>query len=229
MNMDSVNWLAPLVSVDSPVLPSPWVMQWWLYLGWSVVLVWGFSALGKALPQSLCRVGAGLLALWCWVPGPYSPAYWLGLAFQAPSISSVLLCCWLLRESLVFSRVAPSASVPTDRRVLVLATLGILVGWALLLDTFAVLPVSLYVWGFSPIAPALVLLVALVPWVLGYRHRSLGPKAWVAPIAVLLFVALRLPTGNTWAAMLDPGLWLVLHGCVFRAVFRRTIRLKSAH
>jgi len=228
MNMDRMAWLAQWVSVESPVLPSPGAMQWWLYLGWSVVLAWGFAAQGQAWPQRVRRVGAALVALWCWVPGPYSPAYWLGMAFQAPSISSVVLCAWLLRESLLVSRVAPPLPVPTDRSALALSMLGVILGWALLLDTLALLPVSLYAWGFSPIAPALVLLVALVPWVLGYRHRSLGPKAWVAPIVVLLFVALRLPTGNVWAAMLDPWLWVLLHGYVVRAAFRRAIRLKSA-
>lgn len=227
MSMDNVTWLGQWLSVDSPVLPSPWAMQLWLYLGWSVVLAWSFFALGKALlSQRICKVGAGVLALWCWVPGPYSPAYWLGLAFQAPSVSSVVLCAWLLRESLRVLRGTPSLPAPMDRSVLALAVLGVVAGWALLLDTFALLPVSLYAWGFSPIAPALVLLVALLPWVLDYRH---DPRAWVASIAVLLFVVLRLPTGNAWAAMLDPWLWVLLHGYVTRAAFCRAIRLKSAH
>lgn len=225
MSIDRMAWLAQWLSVDSPVLPGPWAMQGWLSLGWSVVLAWGFTVLGQAWPPRVRWVGAGLVALWCWIPGPYSPASWLGLAFQAPSICSVVLCAWLLRDSLRVPRGTPSLPAPMDRSVLVLAVLGILAGWALVLDAFALLPVSLYAWGFSPIAPALVLLVALLPWVLGYRH---GPKAWVAPVVVLLFVVLRLPTGNAWAAMLDPWLWVLLHGYVFGAAFRRAIPLKSA-
>lgn len=228
MSIDSLAWFAQWLSVDSPVLPSPWVVQWWQSLGWSMVLAWGVSVLGLACPPRVRWVGAGLVALWCWVPGPYSPTYWLGLAFQAPSISSVLLCAWLLRERCRASAAMPSLSVPLDRSALVLAVSGILAGWALLLDAFALLPVSLYAWGFSPIAPALVLLVALLPWVLECRDGALDTKAWVAPIAVLVFVVLRLPTGNAWAVMLDPWLWVLLHGYVFRAAFCRAIPLKSA-
>jgi len=226
MNLDSMAWLVQWVSVDSPVLPGPWIMQWWLYLGWSVVLAWGFTVLGRAWPPRVRRAGAGLVALWCWVPGPYSPTHWLGMAFQAPSISSVVLCAWLLREGLLPSRGALLLPSSADRSTLARAVLVSIAGWALLLDSFALLPVSLYAWGFSPIAPALALLVAGLPWVLGYR---LGPGAWAASVAVPVFVALRLPTGNAWDAMLDPWLWLLLQGYVVRAAFRRTSRLKSVH
>lgn len=225
MNLDSMAWLVQWVSVDSPVLPGPWAMQWWLHLGWSVVLAWGFAALGQAWPPRVRRVGTGLVALWCWVPGPYAPTHWLGMAFQAPSISSVILCAWLLRESLLPSRGALLLPPSADRSTLALAVLGSIVGWALLLDSFALLPASLYAWGFSPVASALLLLVAWLPWVLGCCH---GPRVWVAAIAVLLFVVLRLPTGNVWAAVLDPWLWVLLQGYVVRAFFHRTNRLKSA-
>lgn len=226
MSIDTLASLAQWVSVDSPALPSPWVMQGWLHLGWSVVLAWGVTVLGPAWPPRVRWVGAGLAALWSWVPGPYSPTYWLGLAFQAPSISSVLLGAWLLHDRLRAPREAPSVTVHSGKRsVGVFAVLGILAGWALLLDAFALLPVPLYAWGFSPIAPALGLLVALLPWGLGCRQDS---RVWIAPTAVLLFVVLRLPTGNAWAAMLDPWLWVLLQGYGVRAAFRRAIRLKSA-
>ncbi|OGB29737.1 MAG: hypothetical protein A3F78_17840 [Burkholderiales bacterium RIFCSPLOWO2_12_FULL_61_40] len=229
MNLESMAWLVQWVSVDSPVLPGPWAMQWWLHLGWSVVLAWGFAALGQAWPPRVRWAGAGLVALWCWVPGLYSPTHWLGMAFQAPSISSVVLCAWLLRESLQPSRRVLLLPSSVDRSTLALAVLGSIAGWALLLDSFALLPMSLYAWGFSPIAPALVLLVAGLPWVLECRDGALDTKAWVAPVAVLVFVALRLPTGNAWDAVLDPWLWLLLQGYVVRAAFRRTSRLKSVH
>jgi hypothetical protein len=39
---------------------------------------------------------------------------------------------------------------------------------------------------------------------------------------VLLFVLLRLPTGNVWDAVLDPWLWLGLHWVLLRGVFGRS-------
>jgi hypothetical protein len=102
-----------------------------------------------------------------------------------------------------------------DRAHLALAILAVLLGWALLLDTLALLPVQLYAWGFSPLAAGLVAVGALLPWVLA--RRSLRATDWrmgVVPLAVLMLVVWRLPSGNAWDAVLDPCLWLVLHGVV---------------
>jgi hypothetical protein len=37
------------------------------------------------------------------------------------------------------------------------------------------------------------------------------------PLALLLFVVLRLPTGNVWDAVVDPWLWLVAQCLALRA------------
>jgi hypothetical protein len=105
----------------------------------------------------------------------------------------------------------------------------VLLGWALLLDSLALLPVQLYAWGFSPAAVGLVLLAGLVPWAIGAGKRPLGrSREWVVPVAVLVFVVLRLPTGNVWDAVLDPWLWLVLHVFAARELRRRWRRYGAA-
>jgi hypothetical protein len=227
------DWMVQLLATDTPVLPSSLALQVGLQLGWSVVLAWlGLVAVARwwpGKPGARARrpwAVAGLLALWTWLPGPVSPAYWLGLAFQVPSAVTVLLCAGLLWDQCARARKAATlldatASVAADGRILALAAMGVVLGWALLLDSFAVLPVQLYAWGFSPAAPGLALLVALLPWVLG---RGLAPvrdfRAWVAPAALLVLVVWRLPTGNVWDALLDPWLWLALHAVVIRRVMR---------
>ncbi len=206
-------WVTPLLSSDSPLLPTAWVMQWALRLSWSVVLAWlGASVAGQWSQRKPLQWGVALgLACWSWIPGPYAPVHWLGLAFQAPSLVTVVLCAALLRAQLFSAWTSKSATEPPQRAALALVLLGVFAGWALLLDTFAWLPVQLYQWGFSPAASALVLLVVLVPWVIGRDERNAGITVWVAPLAILLFVLMRLPTGNLWDAVLDPWLWIALH------------------
>lgn len=213
MNAAGWGWVTPLLSSDSPLLPTAWVMQWALHLSWSVVLAWlGASVVGYWSQRKPLLWGTALgLACWSWIPGPYAPVHWLGLAFQAPSLVTVLLCAVNLHARLFSARTLKRSAEPTPRASLALAALGVLAGWALLLDTFAWLPVQLYQWGFSPAASALMLLVVLVPWVIGRAERRAGTMIWVAPLAIVLFVVLRLPTGNLWDAVLDPWLWIALH------------------
>ncbi|MFZ3221333.1 MAG: hypothetical protein WA174_14950, partial [Rhodoferax sp.] len=143
------------------------------------------------------------------------PDYWLGLAFQAPSLVTTLLCAGLLYDR--FARARERSPESGHRGALALAVLGVGAGWALLCDTFALLPVPLYAWGFSPLATALVLLVTALPWVV-WRD---GRRPWLVPLAVLVFVAVRLPSGNVWDVVLDPWLWLALHGYLLQAIRRR--------
>jgi hypothetical protein len=99
----------------------------------------------------------------------------------------------------------------------------VLLGYALLLDTFAVLPISLplYVWGFSPALLIGLVVLALLPWVVRGGLAAGGVAAnWIVPSALLLFAATRLPTGNLWDALMDPWLWLLLHGLLIRRLLR---------
>lgn len=198
---------------DAPALPTLALTQLWLHLGWGVVLAWLGSAVAGwwSARRFVALVVALLLLASAWLPDPFSPAYWLGLAFQQPSGVTVLLCALLLwrRARKVPHWWKDRRAAPASEFILLVA-LGVVMGWLLLLDSFALLPVQLYAWGFTPLAVALVALVALLPWWAGGRHNHRLP-AWVAPGAVVLFVALRLPTGNVWDAVLDPWLWIALH------------------
>lgn len=224
MSAELGDWLARLVATDTPLLPSPEAMQLWRSLGWSVVLAWlGGSAVGRWWPgkasgwlRPWTAVLVLALALWAWAPGAYSTAYWLALVFQAPSGVTVLLCAGLLVERRGSTR-PPAAAV--DGAGLALASLAVLLGWALLLDTFALLPVQLYARGFSPLVAGLVVAAALLPWVLAQRPlRATDWRMGVVPLAVLMLVVWRLPSGNAWDAVLDPCLWLVLHGVLLARI-----------
>lgn len=225
----TTGWLAQhLLATDTLALPSALAMQIWLHLGWSVVLACvGANLVGRWRPARPGKLDAWqwgvalVLALWTWVPGPYSPAYWLGLAFQAPSIASVLLCDALLRGRFFPTRSGASINELPNPAALALALAGVVLGWALLLDTLALLPVQLYAWGFSSAAVALVLVAALIPWLVGVgRNPASRSRVWILPLAVVVFVVWRLPSGNVWDAVLDPWLWLLLHVYVARALGR---------
>ena len=217
-----------LLATDTLALPSALAMQIWLHLGWSVVLACvGANLVGRWRPARPGKLDAWqwgvalVLALWTWVPGPYSPAYWLGLAFQAPSIASVLLCDALLRGRFFPTRSGASINELPNPAALALALAGVVLGWALLLDTLALLPVQLYAWGFSPACVGLVMVAALIPWLVGVGRNPAGrSRVWILPLAVVVFVVWRLPSGNVWDAVLDPWLWLLLHVYVARALGR---------
>jgi hypothetical protein len=202
-----------------PLLPSAVVQAAWLHLGWSVVLAWLSTAVVRRLGVSAPRWQTGIaaaVAVWCWVPGPLSPAYWLGLAFQAPSTVTVLLCAALLWNA---------EQRPANHWLPVILP-AIACGWLLLLDTLALLPWQIYAWGFSPLASPALLLLASAYWIANGGHRAAGLRTLLVPLALVIFVALRLPSGNAWDAMLDPWLWIVLHGFIIRYwwVRRRGIR-----
>ena len=231
MNPHFSGWMAQVLASDAPALPTALAQQIWLHLGWSVVLAFVGAKLvcrwwpGRPGKLDGWQWGVALvLALWTWVPGPYSPAYWLGLAFQAPSVVAVLLCDALLRNRFFPTRAGTSITEPINRLALALALAGVLLGWVLLLDSLALIPVQLYAWGFSTAAAVLVLMAALIPWLVGAGPDPVGRSGlWVVPVAVLVFVAWRLPSGNVWDAVLDPWLWVGLHVYVARTL-RRILR-----
>lgn len=110
-----------------------------------------------------------------------------------------------------------------------LAAAGIVLGWVLLLDTLALLPVSVYAWGFSSAAFAFVAAFVTMAWVVGAKApaRSLaGPAVVLCVLA--LFVLTRLPTGNVWDALLDPWLWLALQAYGLFSVVRRLKLVRRA-
>lgn len=213
--MDSIPLISALLSTETPRLPSPALARLYLSLAWGLVLA--TLALGLLQRPALAggRWHRGLplaLVLWCLLPGAASPAYWLGLAFRAPSTLLLLLCAWGLWRH--YRPQVPALPLEAMRRS---AWVLVLLGWLLLLDTFAVLPFSLYAAGFAPWVLAVAVMLGLLPWLL---H---GAGRWSALLlgACVLYVALRLPTGNLWDALLDPWLWLFLQADALRRWFKR--------
>jgi hypothetical protein len=220
-----------LQATDAALLPALVAQQIWLRVGWAVVLAWlALVAVQRVWPaarQEARKANAvvALAILWACAPGTLSLAYWLGLAFQAPSVVTVLLCLGaLVRRRLAFSRQTPPGAQAgmMDRTSLALSVLAVALGWVLLLDSFALLPVSLYAWGFGPAAVGGVALPALL--VVAVWPPRGGRAIWHAALvtmALLLLITLRLPTGNVWDAVLDPCAWLVLQVGLALHLWRR--------
>jgi hypothetical protein len=218
-------WLQALWSSQAPALPAPWAMQLSMALGWALLLAWLGAGLASGMSMRARRVLAAGLAIWTLLPGSWSPDFWLGLAFQAPSLSAMLLCLVGLQRSLgqaeVVERAAALRLAPLSAPAWAVLGVSVVLGYGLLLDTFAVLPMQVYAWGFSPALLLVLLVLALLPWVVFRAQRPGHGAAWLAPAVLLLFAATRLPTGNLWDAVLDPWLWLALQGVLVRRLLRR--------
>ncbi|OIQ75511.1 hypothetical protein GALL_428230 [mine drainage metagenome] len=194
-----------------PWLPEPQLMRWAWHLSWALVLAAGVVWMGR--PQ--VRWPLALMALlWTLFAGALSPAHWLGLAFQSPSLTSVGLCLlWLVRQwpsrRLAASRAAkPGASA--SLAWLVLSGAGLMLGGLLLGDLLAWWPVSVYAWGFGTPALLLACSLTLVFWLV-FGSGTAGQQATGVIAAVLVvFTVTRLPSGNLWDAVLDPWLWMSL-------------------
>jgi hypothetical protein len=210
--MDWTSFFNALPSLQAPLLPAPHWMRWGRRLGWGLVLATGGLWLGWRWPRHV-QLGLGaVLGLACLVPGPWSPAYWLGLAFQAPSLTTVLLCVrWSVGQWGAGDRTRSEPAVPSATLHALVAA-GIALGWLLLLDTFAVLPFSLYATGFSSAAVGLAGVMVCLPWVAQGSRQAAGGLSPLLIAVLLLYVLVRLPSGNLWDALLDPLLWLALHG-----------------
>jgi hypothetical protein len=190
-------------------------------MGWAVVLgaacFWAGARLSPLYRWSLSL----MVVLWALVPGSASPIFWLGLAFQAPSLMTVLLCLlWVYskvgrRSESVFSDLGVQA---LDLKIALF--LGVALGWVLLIDTLALLPVSVYAWGFSAAALGGVASVTVVVWAFAAGLKPRAARSRVSSVVVLgvlaLFVLTRWPSGNLWDALLDPWLWVALQWVAFR-------------
>jgi hypothetical protein len=214
-------------SIAQPVLPSVTGMQISLHLVWAVVLGSGALLAMQKFPRAY-RLSFSLLILsWTLLPGAVSPAYWLGLAFQTPSLSSAVICLiWVWHApgvrtlTLKYHVSNPDALRPTAPYSAtgtpgMAGLCGIALGWLLLLDTMAWWSMSVYAWGFGCVALAMVAILTTLAWVVLGVGRSGQPNARsieLIPIfAVLtLFVLTRWPSGNVWDALLDPWLWIAL-------------------
>jgi hypothetical protein len=210
--MDMNAFLSLLLASDNPLLPHPAAMRLALHGVWALVLGGGACLLSGKLARPY-RLGTGLFVMaWTLLPGPVSPAYWLGLAFQTPSLTSAVLgLVWLVKAYGWPLCARNDEFVAFD----LLAAAGVVLGWVLLLDTLALLPVSVYAWGFSPAALGVVAVLTALLWAMcGMAEANQVASDWAGPALILLVLALfvltRLPTGNVWDALIDPWLWLGL-------------------
>ena len=225
MNTVAAFW-GQLGEVQAAALPPLVVMQVWLRLGWGLVLaallMLAWARLGGqptgAARTRVRQISVLAVLLWCALPGAWSPAYWLGLAFQAPSLSAGALALLVLLRAGLAGQAPVVVAGETLAQARRWASAAVLLGWALLLDTFALWPLALYPWGFGVGAGLVVLAVAWLPWAWGggalRRHAASG--WWTG--ALLAFAALRLPSGNVWDAMLDPWLWGLAHGVALQEI-----------
>ena len=218
--MDLSSYFRLALTPGNALLPGATVTWLSLHLGWAIVLGAVTLQLASRLPTRGRWTLASLMWLWTLLPGAASPVFWLGLAFQSPSLMSVLLCiAWLWPPPGPVPGVVNLSATADSRSQKVLLLLAVVLGWVLLLDTLAWFPVSIYAWGFGSAAVALALLAAALLWLLS------GSRATVSLLAVLaVFVLTRAPSGNLWDALLDPLLWLALQiGWLFNLVRRHSM------
>ncbi len=210
-----------LANPSTPWLPSPALTPWALHAAWAVV--------AGALTSSLLlhhrpiwhRALTAVIMLWLMLPGSASPAYWLGLAFQMPSLMSVVVCLMVLWQNHANRASFRFDAAPADWQW---GSLGcILLGWVLLLDALALTPFSIYAWGFQPAALCAVMLLLLLIWAMwgGTDTSRHIPLTLTTVLAV--FVVTRLPSGNLWDALLDPWLWLLLQSHWLRTLGQRLL------
>lgn len=225
-----------LLQVQSALLPETVWAQAWLRLGWALVLgavlAAGASCLGPRFGFAVERtrtlvcglaLGAVLACLW---PGPLSPAFWLGLAFQAPSLGAGLLGALVLLRLCARGAVAQRAAEWLTQ-LKAWAVPAVFLGWVLLLDSFAFWPVALYPLGFGVGAWLLLLALLGVPWAWrGGAWRSHAASG-ILGLLLLVFALLRLPSGNAWDAVLDPWLWLLAHAVGGRFLLRACYKKRS--
>ncbi len=220
MSMD-VSWLAALLATDAPALPGAAWMRSYLTISWIFPLSLLGAVVGWKLPWRGRRIFALVFGMAGVAAGSAFPSYWLGLAFQSLSFSALFLAG---------SAISVVLAQPGKRETWQMADhispwylfVAVLPGYLLLLDTFAVLPWQIYAWGFSPLLLIFLMAVTLLPGVLrGFKLSWSTPEVWVAPTALLLFAATRLPSGNVWDALMDPWLWLFLNAVLLRSIYRR--------
>lgn len=216
--MDWMTLLTPLTTAFAPWLPELGLTRWALHGAWGLVL--GMTVLGLGARFHLRWLLALGVVAWSLWPGPMSPAYWLGLMFQSPSLMTVLLGVVWVGRSRPVSAFADHGSPATLWPWMVLAGAAVLLGWVLLLDMLAWWPVSVYAWGYGPAALATACGLTVLLWLTAGASRS-GRHAALCLAAVLaVFVVTRLPSGNLWDALLDPWLWMGLQVAGLRAGWR---------
>jgi len=211
---------------EFPLLPVSTSLFLALKIEWAIVMTGALIFILSSQSIKIKKYAALLVVIFSFLPNQFSFSYWLGLAFQMPSIASVLLSSIFLNR--IFATTIKTTSSEGRARknwTNIQACAGVILGYLLLLDTFAKLPFHLYNFGFSPISLIIVAIFLLLPALL-LSNSFLGfLKANIFIISgILVFLFARLPTGNVWDAVLDPWLWLILHIYLLRLCFKPSRR-----
>ena len=168
----------------------------------------------------------GLALAVMWLPGPASPAFWLGLVFSYPSV--MLVACCAVNVGLFWGRSgmppnasgdsasAPAAASAPALSAPLAAALAI-GGIVLYADAAGWLALQIYARGFeTPFAPVAALVIGALG-VLGIRSPTGRPTGVVLLACAMAFTFARLPSGNLFDALLDPMMWCWAVGVSLRA------------
>ena len=222
---------------SASITPSLLALSVGMHLGWALTLGAGSAFLlrtAKVTNVTSRRIVALLIALLCLLPNEWSPSWWLGLAFQTPSLTLQGLCGLYLYQHLKVQAgttmpLTDSTTPPVQSRwPLSLLLVAIIAGWVLALDTFALFDIALYAIGFTPYAVLAALFFACLLQLISARSghaqhtRHYRELAAIVLIAIVVHLLVRVPTGNLWDALLDPWLWVIAHGLAIYVVLRKT-------
>jgi len=201
-------------------LPGQTAQGLYLDIGWAIVLAaLVLALLGRRAGRLGVLLGVcGAIALGISLPAPWSPSFWLGMAFQYPSLMLVALAGLQLLRMQNPARWAGSAPLLST---LPAATLCV-VAAAVYAGAFAFVPYDPYAFGYLRFAGAAGATVLVLLWTRFDRHSGWSCLAVAA--AATLHAGTRLPSGNAWDALFDPFLvawaaFVVL--CAARDRFRR--------
>jgi hypothetical protein len=190
-------------------LPAPTLQALYLDAGWAIVLAaLALLPLGRhgTRPRAVlvACVGAAVAVS---LPAPWSPSFWLGMAFQYPSLMLVALAALALLRRLQGGGAARSGRARADASPLLsplpAATLAAL-ALALYAGTFAFVPYDPYALGYERFSGPAIATVLVVLW--AALDRRSAPACLALAAAAALHAATRLPSGNAWDALLDPFL-----------------------
>ena len=203
-----------------PLLPST-LMSWiGMRVSWAIVLANIVLQFSHSQTVGARRWIVLLAVIYAIVPGPVSITYWLGLAFQSPSIASVLLSLVFLSKDLLLTKDGGRDEESKLKVwINIQAAILIFIGYLLLLDTFAILPFQMYRFGFGQAPLLAIALIAFINlFICRKKYSSSKANGVLIVVGVFIFAATRLPTGNIWDAILDPWLWIFLQAFLFQNI-----------
>jgi hypothetical protein len=196
-------------------LPGQAAQALYLDIGWALVLAALVLRLlgpaGRRADATLAVCAAAAIGVS--LPAPWSASFWLGMAFQYPSLLLVVLAALSLMRRPgrdAGAGVAPLLAPWPAASLLALAL-------ALYAGAFALVPYDLYGLGYARLAGATIATVLVLSWAALDRRRAAWSCLAVA-VAAALHAATRLPSGNAWDALLDPFLAACAAFVVLRAL-----------